>query len=283
MIRAMNPWHASLLGIVQGLTEYLPVSSSAHLVIVQAVLHLNDTLQQQEIFLFDVLVQLGSVVGLVAYFARECFHHSPTHLVQANQKGIGVLRWVLLGVWLATASLPAAVVGLLYKSRIESLFTSSKMACALLIVTALLLWLAEWRATAQAAAQKVFLSHVPLWAALCMGLAQVLALLPGVSRSGCTIAAGMLVGLGRPTAARFSFLMAIVALTGASFVCLPQLFADRLLLQRMAWPLLVGFSTAALTGYVVVFWFLRFVRRNSLRPFALYCLLLALVGLLFFP
>ena len=114
-----------------------------------------------------------------------------------------------------------------------------------------------------------------------MGLAQVLALLPGISRSGCTIAAGMFVGLERPTAARFSFLMAVVALTGASLICLPQLFANSWLLHRMLWPLLIGFTAAAVTGYGVVFWFLRFVRRNSLRPFALYCLLLAAVSLFF--
>ncbi|MEM7403093.1 MAG: undecaprenyl-diphosphate phosphatase [Myxococcota bacterium] len=275
----MHVWQASLLGLLQGLTEYLPVSSSAHLVLLQTLLQLHNTLQPKALFLFDVLVQLGSVVGLVAYFAWECVHQPPTQLIEPRKHMVGLFTWVLLGLWVAAACVPAGVVGLLYKSDIERLLGSSKVAAALLMVTAAVLWLAEWRA----ARTRQRLSRVPLWVAVWMGLAQVLALLPGVSRSGSTIAAGMFVGLQRPTAARFSFLMAIVALTGATLVCLPELFADRQLLQQMAWPLLVGFSTAAVSGYVVVFWFLRFIQHNSLRPFALYCLLLAVVGLVFSP
>ena len=298
----MTLWQACLLGIVQGITEYLPVSSSAHLVLAQGLLAVD--LQQQNALAFNTLVQLGTAVSLILYFALkwptapltallpkganriENINHldkekkaKPRSSREASQRDwIGrlsafLLQLIPLGLWVGLASVPAAIVGLLCKDRIAGLFVSSRLAAAMLSVTAAMLWLAEWRKSDQQGEP-----CVALRAALWMGLAQTLALLPGISRSGVTIAAGLAAGLARPTAVRFSFLMAIPVVLGASLLVLPGLVADPAAVHRMAAPLTVAFVTAAITGYGVIFWFMRFVKRHGLRPFAWYCLLVSAVG-----
>jgi undecaprenyl-diphosphatase len=261
---------AAILGIVQGLTEYLPVSSSAHLVIVPHLLgwHFAD----DEAFIFDVLVQMGTLVGVFLYF------FSPLkQVILAALKGIFMgkpfynedarLGWMVL-----LASLPAGFLGLAFKDIISAYFSSSKDAYIFLIFTGFLLIVAEYLIRSH---EKVFPNKKD---AIIIGFFQALALLPGISRSGSTIAAGMFCGLERKSAAQFSFLMSIPVMLGAGIIASDDLFSNQVLLKQMTFPLLTGFFTAAVTGFFVIRWFMAYISAQKLYYFALYCIFLGGMG-----
>lgn len=269
----MTNTQAFILGVVQGLTEYLPISSSAHLVLVPSFLGWQ--LDHDEAFIFDVLVQLGTLVGVLAYFFQPI-----------KQVGLSVLwgLWSLkplhneaarLGWMVALASIPAAILGFCFKGPIAAYFSSAFAACACLMATGFFLLAAEYFGRAQK-------SYPNRKDAMVIGLAQGFALLPGISRSGSTIAAGMACGLSRVDAARFSFLMSIPIMVGASLIAGREVFSDPALLNRLMMPLAVGFLSAAITGFLVIRWFVRFLERRSLVLFASYCLALGFFGALYF-
>lgn len=265
----MTNTQAVILGLVQGLTEYLPVSSSAHLVLVPKIMGWQ--FSQGETFVFDVLVQLGTLVGVFAYFMRSI-------------TGIG--RSVITGVikgqpfydeearlgWLVVlATIPAAVIGLAFKDQLAAYFSSPLQSCYFLIVTGLLLIAAEYVGRAAKAS-------VSGGDAMMIGFAQSFALLPGVSRSGATIAAGMFCGLPRKNAAQFSFLLSIPVMVGASLVAAVDLINNQALFYQLAVPLVLGFITAAITGYVVIKWFMEFLVHQRLVWFAIYCIVVGFIG-----
>ncbi len=265
----MNLIQAIILGIVQGATEYIPVSSSAHLVLVPWLFH-----WPTPSFTFNVLVQWGTLVGVFVYFWRELvsivrgviaglFQGRPLETHQAR-----------LGWYVVLATLPAIVFGGLFKSKVEAVFASPQAAAALLLGTALLLVVAEYlgRRTRD-------LSDLNGLDALVIGLWQVLALLPGISRSGATMTGGMLRGFDRKPAARFSFLMSIPALLGAGVLALIDLFQAGIWMAELP-MLLVGFVAAALSGYLCIRWLLGYLQRGRLYLFAGYCALVGLAGLI---
>jgi undecaprenyl-diphosphatase len=270
----MTNSQALILGIVQGLTEYLPVSSSAHLVLVPQVLgwHVNPA----EAFVFDVLVQLGTMIGVFCYFFTPI-----KEVIVSVLKGLALRRPLhdsnaQLGWLVALASIPAAILGFTFKTQLSEYFSSPLASCYFLILTAVFLFGAEWlnlNLRKQAPTKKD---------ALFIGLAQGLALFPGVSRSGSTIAAGMLCGLNRIDAARFSFLMSIPVMIGASLVASFDLIHDAHLINHLLIPLAIGFISAALTGYLVIKWFMDFLSTQRLFIFASYCLGIGLAGALYF-
>lgn len=269
----MTIFQALCLGLVQGLTEYLPVSSSAHLVLVPSVLGWQ--FSEQEAFIFDVLVQLGTLVGVLIYFS-----HSIRRVIIAVIQGLLAKDPMRdsdarLGWMVALATIPAAVIGLLFKSQLAAYFSSPLAACYCLILTGIIMIAAEKWSTS-------FNRPVSSVDALSIGFAQSLALLPGVSRSGSTIAAGMVRGFSRAEAARFSFLMSIPVMIGASLVASRDLIQDVNLVEQMALPLTVGFTTAALSGYVVIKWFMNFVSKHPLFWFSFYCVALGLFGSWYF-
>jgi undecaprenyl-diphosphatase len=268
----MSLLQAILLGIVQAATEFLPVSSSAHLVIVPFLLGWQ--MPADQAFVFDVLVQLGTLVAVMAYFWRELWAIGRGWLVALLQRKPFGTQTARLGWYLILATLPAGVLGLLFKDLVEQAFASPLAAGGFLFLTAALLWGAErWSRSTQS------LETLDWKIALSMGIGQALAILPGVSRSGATISAGMLRGLQRADAARFSFLMSLPIMLAAGLVGVLDLRHVQGLGSFLP-VLLVGFGVAALVGYLVIRWLLGYLAQRSMRPFAWYCLALALLVLL---
>lgn len=263
---------AVVLGIVQGLTEYLPISSSAHLVLVPWLLGWR--IDEHIAFPFDVLVQWGTLIPVLAHFRRELLEILRGWWEGARNGSPFGTPGGRLGGWVLVATLPAVVAGLLLKKPVEAVFLQPTLTAALLSGTAVLLWWGE-----RFGRRERDLEGLTLGDALAVGLAQALALLPGISRSGATIAAGLGRGLQRSEAARFSFLLSVPALLGAGLVALKDLFEIGLPPQALG-PILTGALAAALSGYLAIWGLMRLVRRRSLMPFALYCLLVSLSMLL---
>ena len=264
---------AVLLGIVQGVTEFLPISSSAHLVLLPH--WLGWSFDPQLEFAFDVLVQLGTILAVILYFRGEI------QTIAMATLG-GLMRWepfeseqARLGWLLLLATLPAALAGLLFQGFFEQWFHNPRGVSALLLATAFLLLLAERvRSTGRKG-----LSAVGWLDAFLVGCFQALAILPGISRSGATIAGGVMLRLERRSAARFSFLMAVPVMLGAGAVACRDLLAQRAL-WLYAPAILAGFIAALLVGLLSIHWLLSYLQRHSLRRFAWYCALVGVAGLL---
>ena len=209
----MSLIQAIILGIVQGLTEFLPISSSAHLVLVP--FWLNWQIPADQAFSFDVLVQVGTLVAVIAYFWKDLWLIVKSWIMAVWKRKPFASIEARLGWWLILASIPAVVVGLLIKDTVEAAFGSPAVTAGFLLVTALLLFLAEKIGKKQRGMAEM------AWVdALVMGIGQALALFPGISRSGATISAGMFRNLDRSTAARFSFLMSVPVMLGAGALSL---------------------------------------------------------------
>ena len=272
----MSILQAALLGIVQGLTEFLPISSTAHLILVPWLLGWK--LNPQAAFGFDVLVQWGTLVGVFAYF-----RHDLGSIVRGVFAGLARGKpfdtfEARLGWWIALATLPAVVVGLLFEAQIKSIFGDYAVVAGMMILAAVLLVSAERFGKRQRRIDDIGTSD-----AIVIGVWQSLALFPGVSRSSATIAGGMLRHLERSAAARFSFLMSIPALLGAGVVAIGDLLRNAALLSALALPLAAGFITAAISGYLAIRWLLGYLQRRALNVFAVYrvafgllCLIVAL-------
>ncbi|MBN4077426.1 undecaprenyl-diphosphatase UppP [Sulfobacillus acidophilus] len=267
----MDSIHALILGIVQGVTEYLPVSSSAHLILVPKILGFH--ISHQNNFVFDILVQLGTLVGVVFYFYDDLLNIAKQMCLGIYQKKPFLNTEARLGWLVLLATIPASIIGLSFKDEIASLFSSTKAALIFLIVTAIILVVAELFA-------KSLRNNVKISDSLAMGFAQSLALFPGISRSGSTISTGMLLGLSRQAAAKFSFIMSIPVMVGASIIAFKELFSKAEMMQQMVIPLLVGFVAAAISGYLVIKWFLAFLKQKSLLWFAAYCFAVGFIGLI---
>lgn len=251
---------AVVLGLVQGLTEFLPVSSSGHLVVVPALAGWD-----KPSLSFDLLLHVGTLLAVVVYFrddlarlVRGVFDHGdePDEIDDARR----------LLLCLVVGTLPAAVLGLAFKDAFEDLFEKPLWVCLFWVVTAAILAAGEWihrRAPGR---------QLTLRIALAVGAAQAMALTPGISRSGATIAAGIALGLPRTEAARFSFLLSVPAIAGAVVTAIPDVTSGSL---DLGGATLAGFTVAAVTGYVAVAGLLRLVRTRSLLPFALYLVAVA--------
>lgn len=271
---------ATLLGIVQGLTEFLPVSSTAHLKIAEALLRIP----REDPFLtsFDVVIQLGTWVSVLIYFRQEL-----ARMISGALRGLrdgkplespdGKLLW-LVGV----GSIPVGVLGLLFEKRIAVLDENQHqllmVIAASLIALALVLWVAELRA------KQVRGLHDLGWLdALAIGGAQALAIVPGVSRSGVTLTAGLFAGIRRDDAARFSFLLSLPAVGAAGFLKLYHLIHHHQLEAAGNNRLLLAWGTfvSGVVGYGVIAWFLRYLRTRRTFPFVVWRLLAGAALLLF--
>lgn len=265
----MNLLQALILGIVQGATEYIPVSSSAHLVLVPWLLGWPDAT-----FEFEVLVQLGTLVGVFVFFWADIIS-----IVQ------GVVQGLLRGKPLATfeaklgwliviSTIPAVVLGLLFKDYFEAAFAAPVFAGGLLILTAILLAGAE-----RAGARQRQLQELGWLDAVIIGFWQAAAILPGISRSGATISGAVFKNFSRPAAARFSFLMSIPVLLGAGGVATLDLVGNGTLAAQLP-SISIGFVAAAISGYFCIKWLLAYLQRHSLYVFAAYCTGLSLLTII---
>ena len=261
-----------LLGIIQGITEFLPISSSAHLVLVPYLL--KWTLPAAQIFPFDVLVQLGTLAAVILYFWKDIISIVKSFVNGLINKEPFKDPLARSGWYLIIATIPAGILGLLIKSQVEAAFSSPHLTALFLFVTAALLILADFlgKRTRQ---MEDFTWLDALW----MGLFQGISIFPGISRSGSTIAGGMTRNLDRTTSARFSFLMSIPVMLGAGLVSFKDL-ANIPDLAGFLPILLVGFFTALIVGYLSIHWLLDFIKRNRLWYFAVYCVLLACIVLI---
>ena len=253
-----------ILGIIQGLTEFLPISSSAHLVLVPYLLKWN--IPAEEAFIFNVLVQDGTLVAVIAYFWKDLWA-----IVRGFVQGLLIRQPFAeadsrMGWYLILATIPAGILGLSIKDLVEEAFASPTATAVFLLVTAGLLLAAERIGKRSRSFESLHWKDA-VW----MGAAQALAIFPGISRSGATITGGMLRDLDRPFAARFSFLMSIPVMLAAGLVALLDLF-DLPNLSGMLLPVTVGFITAAITGYLSIRWLLAYLTRKSLGGFAVYCI-----------
>jgi undecaprenyl-diphosphatase len=258
----MSLFQALILGVIQGVTEYIPVSSSAHLVLFPWLVGWPDPP-----FTFDVLVQWGTLVGVVVYFARDLWSIVRAVVVDLAARKPFRSQEARLGWYIVVGTIPAAVFGFLFKESFEAVYGQPVYVAALLFGTALILFLAEWRTR-----QTRNLSQMGWWDAVDVGLWQVAALLPGISRSGATIGGAMLRDFERPSAARFSFLLSLPALLGAGLLALIDLARSGLLATDLP-ALAIGFAAAAVSGYLCIRLLLSYLQRHRLTVFAAYCAL----------
>jgi undecaprenyl-diphosphatase len=259
--------HALVLGVVQGMTEFVPVSSSGHLVLVPWLLR-----WQHHGLVFDTTVHLGTLVGVVFYF-----WHDIGQVVAAWLGGWRQLSWKepagRMGWLIIVGTMPAAVAGLLFEEWFESLFGQPNVVAASLIATGLILAVSE-----RLSRRKAEIASIGLASALVIGAAQAAAIVPGISRSGATIAAGLGLGLTRASAARFSFLLSlpIIAAAGLSQLVSAVRGAEA---APSAILLVVGFASAAVSGYLCVRLLLAYLQRGTLYVFSAYCWAFGLLAL----
>jgi len=261
----MNSVEALLLGVLQGATEFLPVSSSGHLVLAQ---HLLGDFEQPGV-LFDVLLHVGTLVAVVIYFRRD-LAGLLSSLWRRDEQAAVQRRMVLL---LVAGSVPTAIIGLLFKDLLVGLFERPLLVCFMLLVTGGLLWLAE-RLRSRAGSR----TELSFADALLVGTVQGCAIIPGISRSGSTIATLLLRGVDGETAARFSFLLSLPAVFGAALLSLDEL---NQVPAGTTLPYLGGAVAALVTGLFCIHFLLGVIRRRRLHWFAFYCWSVGVLGLLF--
>lgn len=274
----MNLLQVFLLGVLQGATEFLPVSSSGHLVLFPWFLGWSPPS-----LAFDTVVHWGTMVAVIAYFWRDW-----VALAQAAwrfiRESVQQRSWstsdpqARLAWWIVVGTIPAALVGYLWEGFFEAMFSRPVAAASLLLVTALLLALSEYLGDRYQGHGRE-LATLGGWEALFIGCAQALAIFPGISRSGATMAAGLSRGLQRTAAARFSFLLATPIILGAGLLSVGDLVGSGEIADQ-ATMLIVGFVTAAISGFACISFLMRYLQTRRLYPFAIYCALLAVFGLL---
>jgi undecaprenyl-diphosphatase len=254
----MTRLQAILLGILQGATEFIPISSSGHLVLVPWLLK-----WPEPGLAFDAIVHWGTVVAVLAVFWRDLYQLLLVGLKSLRTRSLADPE-ARIAWWIVMGTIPAVVIGYFFKDFFESLFGSPPAAAVFLLVTGLVLSLSERLGTRTREADEMS------WlGALLVGLAQAAAIAPGISRSGATIAAGLFLGVKRTAAARYSFLLSVPAILGAGVLSLLDLATEGVLLSD--WLLLVsGFLAAAISGYLCIRFLLSYLRQGRLYIFAVY-------------
>jgi len=270
---SMNTLDAAFLGFIQGLTEFLPISSSGHLVIFQNLLGFAEPQ-----LLVDVTLHVGTLLAVIIYFKDDIFRlvrEAPAALipwsrVKGRGKKNGEQKLIL---WIIAACVPTALIGLFFKEPLENLFASVTFVGYMLMVTGIVIGVTYFippRYTTR--------RDIGLVTALIVGTAQGLAIVPGISRSGATIACGLLCGLDRELAGRFSFLIAIPAIVGALLL---QLHDQPI--GSVAIPtLVVGFAVSAVVGFLCLKVLMTMVKKGRLAYFAPYCLAAGATALILF-
>lgn len=251
-----------LLGIIQGLTEFLPISSSGHLEL--AKFFLGDNSVAEESLLMTVTLHAATALSTLLVFRKE---------VWEILRGLLQFKWneeLVFSLKIVLSMVPAAVVGLVFESEIEQLFDRRILLVGfMLVITGLLLFLAD---RARQTGKSVSYLH-----ALMIGLAQAIAILPGISRSGATISTAVLLGIDREKSARFSFLMVVPLILGK--MAKDLLDGEMVLSSGQALPLAAGFVAAFVTGALACIWMISLVKRSKLTYFSVYCFIVAAIAI----
>jgi len=248
-------WKAILLGAIQGATEFLPVSSSGHLVVAQQLL--GWTAHSETILAFAIALHVGTLASVIAVFWRDIVDM----LTGKN--------WRLVG-YLVLATIPAVIIGFTLKDWLEGLFSSVLTVGIAWLFTGTFLLLTRWIRISDK-------QDVGWPKSFLIGCAQALAIIPGISRSGSTIATGLFLKLDKKLAARFAFLMSIPAIAGGALLDAKELVGFP---KELVLPLIGGMVAAAIVGYICIKWLLRLIQRGRLWYFGIYCLLAGIVTLI---
>jgi undecaprenyl-diphosphatase len=263
---------AIIMGIVQGLTEFLPISSSGHLIIVPYLAGWDDPFVTS--LAFSVMLHIGTLVALLVYFWRDWLRLVPAGFATIRDRSFDGdtdrrLAWLIV-----VATIPALVIGFLLNDLVEERFREVGLVALMLVVGGIVMWLADhWGSKRYLAVDLTFPKSLGL------GFAQALALIPGVSRSGISISAGLFAGLNRESAARFSFLMATPITGAAALYESAKLIRGDLGVPVEVGPLLAGMVAALVSGLFAIGFLLRFLRTRSLNVFVAYRLVLATIVL----
>ncbi len=261
----LDLFKAVVLGVVQGLTEFLPISSSAHLAIIPQLFGWEDPGAA-----FTAVVQIGTEVAVVLYFAKDIWRIATAWLKSLVRPELRGTHDARMGWYVIIGSVPIVILGVALKNVIESDFRNLWIIGTTLVLLGLVLGAADRFSSDDKTMQDVGLKH-----AILMGLAQALALIPGVSRSGATISMGRILGFGREASARFAFLLAIPAVLGAGIFSLKDIPNGH---NAYGWgPTVVGTVVAFVVGYAVIAWLLRYVSTRSYAPFVWYRIALGLL------
>ncbi|MBQ6512121.1 undecaprenyl-diphosphatase UppP [Methanobrevibacter sp.] len=260
-----------IIGIVQGLTEFLPVSSSAHLVFIQNILGVESSLA------FDTFLHLGSLLAVLWFFRGDIIKMlkswwlSIGDLLQGRFKqGFIDDPYKRLAWYVILATIPVGFVGVFFEDSVEALFAGALYVPAFfLFVTGTILYLSQRMTSGE-----VNFNNIGAKEALFMGLGQACAILPGLSRSGTTIAAGLVIGLDKEFAAKFSFILSIPAILGAFLVQLKDIGSA---MDVNFLPIFLGFVAAFIAGYAAIKWMLELIQKRSLDIFAYYCWIVGIV------
>ena len=265
----MPIYQVLVLGLLQGLTEFLPVSSSAHLALAPWLFGWKD-----QGLSFDIALHVGTLAAVLIYFGRDWIQ------VIGQAFGLKIGNDPFLAenpklLWfLAAASLPVGIAGLLFKSKAEHALRSPYVIGVMLILVGIVLYMAD-----RMSLQRKHIGTINSFDAMVIGFAQALAIVPGTSRSGITIAAGLFSDLDRASAARFSFLLSTPAIIAATFKDFYDLFKNGGIPDDMVVPFAVGIATSAISGIIVIAFFLQYLRRSSLKLFVYYRVALGIVVL----
>ncbi|NOR87593.1 MAG: UDP-diphosphatase [Bacteroidales bacterium] len=255
---------ALILGIIQGLTEFLPVSSSGHLELAKFIL--GDTSLPEDSMLMTVVLHAATALSTIFVFRKD---------IAEIIRGLFQFKWneeTIFSLKIVISMIPAALVGILFKEEIEALFGGRLLLVgSMLIVTAILLLLADRAKTSD--------KKVGYWHAIIIGISQAIAIMPGISRSGATISTSVLLGIDRSKAARFSFLMVVPLILGAMA---KDLMSGEINYEAsLLIPLIVGFIAAFFTGILACTWMIALVKKAKLSWFAIYCFIVGVIAIVY--
>ena len=271
----MDIIQAIILGIVQGLTEFLPVSSSAHLVFVPEILKVQSSL------VFDTILHVGSLVAVIIYFWKDIIHMLKSFFSSLMdiprrqfRKGIKEDKFKKLAWFVIIGTIPAGLAGILLKDFFEGLFNDVFIVGFFLIITGFLLWGSEMMS--RRVNNKTSLKEMSVKSSILIGIAQAFAIAPGISRSGATISAGLFLGIERELAARYSFLLSIPAILGAALVQVKDISS----IDVSTTVFIAGFIAAAITGYIAIKIVLKLIQEKNLLIFAYYCWIIGPIAMI---
>lgn len=272
---------ALVLGALQGITELFPISSLGHSVILPAVLHWHIDQENNYFVLFLVATHFATAIVLLGFFLKDWILIVKGFFRSVRQRKIepndiyAKISWLLI-----VGTVPAGIIGFLLQKRLAALFASATIAAVVLIINGLVLWGAEMlrkkTIQQQLLSADAGIAHMSWRQSLEIGLAQCLALIPGFSRTGTTLSGGLLSGLSHEEAVRFSFLLATPIIFAAALLKLPKLFTTP---NIALGPILVGAIVAAIAAFLSVQFLTRFFKKNTLAPFALYCVIAGIAAL----
>lgn len=249
----MSNIEAIILGIIQGITEFFPISSSGHLALTEAILKIDT----EGLFFFNILVHIATLLAILIYFRKRIWQI----LVK---KQFTVMAAIIIG------TIPAVIVGLTLKDNIETLFASPKIVLISMLATALFFIAAETLSPRKKD------QRITILRGLTIGIAQAAALIPGISRSGSTLATGLLTKMDRETAAEFSFLLGIPAIAGAGLLSALDLSEST---TPENWtPHIIGFIAALISGYIAISILMRLYKKHSLIGFSIYLIIISIIG-----